>query len=1160
MQRICGVLRKNDQCPAEAFNEKGIYMNSNLSEDDARKEIETCLNKNMFVEAGAGAGKTRLIVKRIINMLKNNYAPGEIVVITFTNAAAEELRTRLSKEIRENGLNDALKHFDEMNISTIHSFCNRLLHEKSIEAGLPIDIKLISEGEDSYLKNKALNQYLRSLDSKEWDRLERYYPENKTRAQIRSHIQGIYLGLLKYSDDINPVLPSQADISAAEALLDKYYFRTDDKEYEDRLKAVALKILELAATITNQIKNYSQYLQSKLCLKDGKTIADKIQNHLNVNCDLYLIDLAIKGKSRLFGKSGLPVAYKAGNVDSANEAWQNYLRELYGDCLNAAFMKGAKDSGELLKNLWFTYLTEHALNAAKLYRSKRPAGLISNDRLLFETKKLISDTEGNGILSFFASKYRTYFVDEFQDTDSVQADFIYRLASDPEDLLHERLRDGSLFLVGDPKQSIYRFRGAEPEVFFAVKKKMNDLRNASIYELHNNYRTNEKLLNWINSKFPEFAPMTAVKKAAPDDPMLISGAYRYLNPEDYSGEYSADKDAEDVATLTDNLIRGGYKITDYRENGEVFTRSIKPSDILIITHKKKTMAPYLDALKSKGIAVYFDGETDLQSDPVLSVFVRVFRYLVNPKEAFYRVAAEEAIRETCIADNERDIDRYRDAVLDILRKKTRGMTAFGKAEFLKGQLSLLLKKNTVFSFGDLNTSFGHINQMLEYLFENVTGTGSSMIESMDEYVGKKLDHELSLTKNPDAVRFMNLHKTKGLEGRIVIIADREKLKWSDKISDIKKGDDYYPGYSGYDPSNSYYSREYWSSAIGRDDVKDKYIDDSKAEFHRFEYVAVTRAEQAVIFMNKINGECIFSTEDFNFKLEELPSVKDIIEKDVISVTGEVIFDRHDPESDPVFSAVKENDSRIKAIYEKNSPSHMELPKEKCVIRKEASGKTGAAVSDEQSDHTSVMKRPVGMLPGNVLHRTLELLVERYNPNLTADGVTAMVGICTSQALTDYREDIDKEETFTEEELRVFIESCAKAYFYWAEDNKILENAMEVHTELPFSYFEEREREEATGEKYLEFMKGNADLIIRYDDRVLLIDYKSDNDILIAEEYMPEVLKEKYSPQLKLYRHMIEKLFKVSEDKISLGIISFSLQDTDGEYLPGGDVRVRYTEV
>ncbi len=1125
-------------------------MISNLSEDDARNEIVTCFDKNMFVEAGAGAGKTRLIVKRIVNMLKSGYSPGEIVVITFTNAAAEELRARLSKEIRDNGLDDALRHFDEMNISTIHSFCNRLLHEKSIEAGLPIDIKLITEGEDISLKKKAFNHYLRSLNSKDWDELERYYPENKTREQIRTHMEAIYFKLLKYPDDINSVLPDQTDISAAEALLDKYYFRTDDKEYEDRLKDIIDKKLELMSTITDQIKTYPDFLNSKLCLKDGKTIAEKFRNHLNVNCDLYLIDLAVQGKSRLFGKSSLPVSYKKDNVDAANEAWQNYLKKVYGDCLNAVFMKDAKDSGELLRNLWFICLTEHALKAAEFYRNDRPAGLISDDRLLFETKKLITDAEGKEVLEFFASKYRTYFVDEFQDTDSVQAGFIYRLASDPEDPSHEKLRDGSLFLVGDPKQSIYRFRGAEPEVFFSVKEKMQGLQNANVYELHNNYRTNEKLLNWINSKFTDFAPMTAVKKAAPDDPMLISGAYRYLNPGDYGKEYSVEKDVADVAKLTDNLIRGGYQITDYKKNGEVFTRPIKPSDILIITHKKKTMAPYLDALRSKGIAVYFDGETDLKSDPVLMVFVRVFKYLINPKEAFYKVAAEEAIRETCIADNEKDIDRYGGAVLNVLRDKTRGMTAYGKAEFLKGQLSVLLKKNDLFSPGQLNVSLGHINQMLESLFENMTGTGSSMIEAMDAYVEKKLEHELSLTKNPDSVRFINLHKTKGLEGRIVIIADRENLKWSDKVSDIKKGDDYYPGYNSYDLSKKFYSQEYWSSAIGKDDIKNGYIDDSKAEFHRFEYVAVTRAEQAVIFMNTINGECIFSTTAFDFDLENLPSLKDIIEREVASNTQETIIDCHDPESDTVFSAVNENDSRIKAIYEKNSPSLMELPEDKCVKRKEAIDKT--------ADNTPGMKRPAGALPGNVLHRTLELLVERYAPDLTSESVTAMVGICTSQALTDYKADIDKEETFTEEELRIFIEACAKAFYYWAKDNKILENAKEIHTELPFSYFEEQE--EASGEKRPEFMKGNADLIIRYDDSVLLIDYKSDNDSLIAEGYMPEVLKEKYSPQLKLYRHMIEKLFKVPEERISLGIISFSQKEADGEYLSGGDVRVRYTEV
>ena len=162
------------------------------TEEEARNQVIDQLDKNMFVEAGAGAGKTYLIVERITNMLKHEFWPSEIVVITFTNAAAEELRGRIARRIREESLNNVslkekLSHLDEMNISTIHSFCNVLLKEQSIAAGLPIDISIIDEKEEQKMKYKYLNYYLAQLSENEWDKL---CPEVKGKKTEKKAVRG----------------------------------------------------------------------------------------------------------------------------------------------------------------------------------------------------------------------------------------------------------------------------------------------------------------------------------------------------------------------------------------------------------------------------------------------------------------------------------------------------------------------------------------------------------------------------------------------------------------------------------------------------------------------------------------------------------------------------------------------------------------------------------------------------------------------------------------------------------------------------------------------------------------------------------------------------------------------------------------------------------
>ena len=122
-----------------------------MTEEALRKQIIEKLDDNVFVEAGAGAGKTTLIVSRIVNQLRQGIAPESIVVITFTNAAAEELRTRITGKVMEAGtdtsltekeranLQTALRRLDLMNISTIHSFCFKLLQERSFDAAIPLD-------------------------------------------------------------------------------------------------------------------------------------------------------------------------------------------------------------------------------------------------------------------------------------------------------------------------------------------------------------------------------------------------------------------------------------------------------------------------------------------------------------------------------------------------------------------------------------------------------------------------------------------------------------------------------------------------------------------------------------------------------------------------------------------------------------------------------------------------------------------------------------------------------------------------------------------------------------------------------------------------------------------------------------------------------------
>ncbi len=1150
------------------------------TEDDARKTIIDNIGQNMFVEAGAGAGKTFLIVERIAYMLKNGYRPKDIVVITFTNAAAEELRGRIVRRVRKEGLKEALSELDEMNISTIHSFCSVLLKEQAVTAGLPVDLKIIDEKEDSRIKQKCFNDYLKDLDNKEWDRLETMSGKEKSRWNIRNTMEEIYKNVIKQPEGVKIHTEDGKRMVALRAEFSSFTEEVSDANRIERVNRIRDRILETANSLIN--KEQMKHSDFASLLKEerltNKFFRDNMSGIFGATIDYAVADEWLyenRSKMSLFNKTGLTVAYNKDNVASANDTITGYVIDQY---------RWREKFEELLGYDWNKALVEHALNAAKRYWDSIPSDMISNDRLLILTKKMICNDDDDRAYRYFASKYKSFFVDEFQDTDSIQAGFIYRLASDPEDPEHERLRDGALFVVGDPKQSIYRFRGAQPEVYFDIKDRMISLPNALVFELQNNFRTNGTLIEWINEKFEEadgmrsntdqenimyivdkdhpYMPMTPVKKVADDKEKLLVGAYKVGTADSFNGDspskadiikYSLDNDVADVVALIKNLVEGGYNITDYDRDKKPFARNVRYSDILLMTHTKDDMGKYLNELKKNGISVRFDGESSLSDDFILNVYVRIFKHLINPKDRFFRVAAMEAVRRTRLTVDENEMDIYTDYLLDSLRKGSEKMTPFGVARYLENQLSALLLKDSAISYIDLNTSMTKIRQMLEYLCKNERGNGMSMIKDMEEYVLNGVEHELSLEKkSDDSIRFMNLHKTKGLEGKIVIIANRKTKLWDTKVGSYRDGDDYYPG-----------TRD-WGMAAYDEKLSKKAVAESKAEFHRLEYVAVTRAEQAVIFMNTIGSGCIFANrkytkkngmaDGFDYKLRDLNSLRNIIDSSEVKPREIKVNKPYDVSRDHYTHPETEaEDPRRQRIYIKQSPSELETKDQDRVIKKSLEKKLFESGVDRGSLKSSVMKRPADNHVGNILHRTMELLVKRYvaeKVHVPHDIVRSSVG----QAVYELRDEITGRKEYTADEVREFITQCALSYCGWLQKDPegVLVDVKNTYTELPFSYYDK--------EKNV-FMKGNADLIFTKDDRsAVLIDYKSDKDELFPDNRMPEVLKEKYAPQLVVYKEAIERLLGIPKERIKTFIISFSQKDETDVFYNDKTVRVRCTPI
>ncbi len=1197
-----------------------------MNEEKKRSEIETELSLNMFVEAGAGAGKTTLIVRRIVNMLKADYEPSEIVAITFTNKAAEELRGRIQKEVEaacgtDNRLTDKLYRLDEMNISTIHSFCNVLLKEQGETAGLPQDLILIQDDEEKKLKKRYLNDYLRTLSPTDWQTIEADKDKDwiEDRRLIREYIEELFMSICDLPAEVDIITPREPiDVDALKKSIGLFIKGGPAASQPD----LAELIVSFAAKCFDDEKNVGDKRETiktpdeLLKAAGGKLASDKTVKIINEikkgnSCDINAVLRELTtGKQTYLKTTGLPVRYDKSFVEEANDLLKESIKDVlepagiwvelggkktknkFGNEIALSFIEALENGVRMERH--FQTLVSYAKNARDYYHKNRPVNLITNDNLLELTRDLIRDSKASR--DYFRSKYRTFFVDEFQDTDSLQADFIFRLACDPED--ETRLRRGALFVVGDPKQSIYRFRGAEPEVYFRIKDKMEGLDNAITYELSKNFRSNDKIIKWVNKKFDEsdkyfpivntvtngcvysYRNMEAVNISATNsDGILVSGVYRYNNPDNemsadggktwFYSEGDTETDVENLIKVITELIskddngKARYQITRYKKNGDSYdpvADGIKLSDFLIISPDTTNMDLYVTALKKHGIPVVLDGKVSLGRDKALNVYARLYKYLVNPRSPFYRTGAIEAVRESGKWGSEKELADTADEILDCLYEDCRHMTPYGKAQYLERQISVIFDKDTDISVIDAHTVSTHIRQMLESINVNINGTGEDIIEEMDRYIGTKLEHEMSLEEKPDAVRFMNLHKAKGLEGDIVILLDRHGRTEGKPVS-MRIGNEFYPGV------NPKFGKS-WSSITGIERLIKKYEKDESSEFHRLEYVALTRAKQAAIFLDVISdgkrymrrlfAQCKLDSgkkpaDSYSYDIKECDPVFDTSRVNMPEIPEPDVKDYSAGNDE--YPAAHEEKAMGPVSYIKINPSGLENgtspSKKKAVAEAEAAGK------HREDEHSRTLERPIGNLLGDALHNAMELIVNGLMQKQT--DMDKLVNYCSCRAVMNLERSPEIDGEFAERDLyRKFIAACGRAYIDWLTDRSkgesVLDKVETAYTELPFSYGMENDGR-------TEWHNGSADLILKNKDgSFTLIDYKSDNDYLVPEDIMHISFKEKYEPQLDEYRNVIMKLFGADPDKIKTGIISFSQKDEAGNQLEGETVRIRYTPV
>ncbi len=510
-----------------------------LVDAEARRRIQTSLDESLFIEAAAGTGKTTELVARIVNLVASGRARvNQILAVTFTEQAAGELKLRLRQELererqrhdsselpdtsRSEALDHAIAHLEEAQVSTIHGFCADLLHERPVEAAVDPRFDVLPDVEAQRMFKQAFDLWLEETLVNP--------PDGTRRALRRRPTGGRYDA--ERGDSANS--PSDRLRRAAWRLADWRDFpapyRRESFQREAIIDQIVVHLAEFAAMTAQAANRRSDRLY--LDTRHARLVASDIAAKDRVSgegrdydgIEAQLVDLAAN-------RSFVSVHRGAG-AQYGPEISRARVLERHGKIVDVLRNFRRVADASLVAHLQ----QELQVPTARYGRLKSDAGRLDFLDLLLKARDMIRDHDE--VRVDFQSRYTHLLVDEFQDTDPLQAEILLLLAADDPTERNWRSvtpRPGKLFIVGDPKQAIYRFRRADVGTYYQVKRQL-ETRRVSLLSLTTSFRAVPSLQRAANHAFSalmtpsstqmatqaEYVPLSPFRAEPSTQPTLIA--------------------------------------------------------------------------------------------------------------------------------------------------------------------------------------------------------------------------------------------------------------------------------------------------------------------------------------------------------------------------------------------------------------------------------------------------------------------------------------------------------------------------------------------------------------------------------------------------------------------------------------------------------------
>ncbi len=804
-----------------------------------------------IISAGAGSGKTYRLTQEMVALLKSGVKPSGLIATTFTVKAAAELQERVRIKLLEDGMADAANDLSNALIGTVHSVGTKLLRRFAFEAGVSPEIEIIADEDQQVLFNKSLSSIL--------------HPK-----QIRKiELLATRLGLNKKGDafDWRRDIKNITDTARANDFSVEVLLRSKAKSYED-----FIHFLGQASTLDETALN------DKLVAEIGATLAalhandadgTKVTN--NAISFLKACQNNLKNKGQLNWHEWAKLSKLKTGAKSKNLV--ENLKEFAA--LSETHPGLRQDVKDFVDEMFDISIA--ALEKYDEFKKKR--GLIDYTDMELEVKKLL---DNQNVIKVLSEEIELLMVDEFQDTSPIQLDMFLKLS---------RLAKHSIW-VGDPKQSIYGFRGAEPRLMQAIIDACGGVKEEDIQK--HSWRSREEIVLACNALFNKaftelpnerisLFPKRCCKASEEsqnneDEPVEVGLALKHWHFQKDGGSNRAPNKAWVNDAIAERLREFLATEPIIFDKEEKIYRPARPGDVAILCRTNFGCAEMAKSLHKMGLKAAIS-RSGLLNTAEVKLILACLKFIQNKHDSLsvaeILLLAEKKNLEEIIddrlnfleeaANSENSLHWPKDnAFIDKLNEMRQGVVELSSAEILNLVLENLDLRRIIVSWGSLEQRLDNIDVLRKFALQyedacrrlHTAASLGGFLLWLNELAYKEKDRQGS-GEGPDSVNVLTYHKSKGLEWPVLIAH-----KLDARLRDRLWGLNIIPETDEIDLNNILGNRwlRYWvnpyadqikstglEARINESEVKAKAKQAAMSEDVRVLYVGLTRARDYLIF-------------------------------------------------------------------------------------------------------------------------------------------------------------------------------------------------------------------------------------------------------------------------------------------------------------------------